>query len=124
MTTYEQATYALSEEMQSLVYWSSIYSPADADIDSVRAAYDAMCRHYTLPRDGKIEVEDRFVANDEHQVPVRVYLPKTNRPESGWPCVLYLHGGGWMVGGLDSHEFITSYLCQDLNAVVISVDYR
>ena len=34
MTTYEQATYALSEEMQSLVYWSSIYSPADADIDS------------------------------------------------------------------------------------------
>lgn len=29
-----------------------------------------------------------------------------------------------MVGGLDSHEFITSYLCKDLNAVVISVDYR
>ncbi len=49
MTTCEQTTYVLSEEMQSLVYWSSIYSPADADIDSVRAAYDAMCRHYTLP---------------------------------------------------------------------------
>lgn len=29
-----------------------------------------------------------------------------------------------MVGGLDSHEFITSYLCQDLNAIVIGVDYR
>ena len=54
MTTHEQTTYALSEEMQSLMYWSSIYSPADTDIDSVRAAYDAMCRHYTLPRDGKI----------------------------------------------------------------------
>lgn len=124
MTTCEQTTYALSEEMQSLVYWSSIYSPADADIDSVRAAYDAMCRHYTLPRDGKIEVEDRVVANAEHSVPVRIYSPKTKRPEAGWPCVLYLHGGGWMVGGLDSHEFITSYLCQDLNAVVIGVDYR
>ena len=124
MTTCEQTTYVLSEEMQSLVYWSSIYSPADADIDSVRAAYDAMCRHYTLPRDGKIEVEDRVVANAEHPVPVRIYSPKTKRPEAGWPCVLYLHGGGWMVGGLDSHEFITSYLCQDLNAVVIGVDYR
>ncbi|MDR0070931.1 alpha/beta hydrolase, partial [Acinetobacter sp. 11520] len=106
MTTCEQTTYVLSEEMQSLVYWSSIYSPADADIDSVRAAYDAMCRHYTLPRDGKIEVEDRVVANAEHPVPVRIYSPKTKRPEAGWPCVLYLHGGGWMVGGLDSHEFI------------------
>lgn len=124
MTTREQTTYVLSEEMQNLVYWSTIYSPADDDMDSIRAAYDAMCLHYTLPRDGKINVEDRTIVRKEQSVPVRVYLPKTARPEAGWPCVLYLHGGGWMVGGLDSHEFIASYLCQDLNAAVVSVDYR
>ena len=45
MTAQSNMNYELSEEMQSLVYWSSIYSPADQDIDSIRAAYDAMCLH-------------------------------------------------------------------------------
>ena len=40
--TAPNTQYVLSEEMQSLVYWSSVYSPADSDLDSSRAAYDAM----------------------------------------------------------------------------------
>ncbi|MBK0063621.1 MULTISPECIES: alpha/beta hydrolase [unclassified Acinetobacter] len=114
----------LSEEMQSLVYWSSIYSPADSDIDSIRAAYDAMCLHYTLPRDGTVKIEDKTIANVAHPVNVRLYTPLGSAPATGWPCVLYIHGGGWMVGNLDSHEFITRYLCRDLNVAVLSVDYR
>lgn len=101
MTTCEQTTYVLSEEMQSLVYWSSIYSPADADIDSVRAAYDAMCRHYTLPRDGKIEVEDRVVANAEHPVPVRIYSPKLNDLKLvGRVCCICMAAVGWSVDSI------------------------
>jgi acetyl esterase len=38
--------------------------------------------------------------------------------------VLYFHGGGFVVGGLDSHEFLLSYICQDLNIAVLCVDYR
>ena len=48
MTAQPNTRDALSEEMQSLVYWSSIYSAADNDIDSIRAAYDA-CLLYTSP---------------------------------------------------------------------------
>ena len=124
MTQQSNMNYELSEEMQSLVYWSSIYSPADIHIDSVRAAYDAMCLHYTLPRDGSVMIEDRTVPHETQPVNVRVYLPLATAPDTGWPCVVYLHGGGWMVGDLDSHEFLTRYLCRDLNVAVISVDYR
>lgn len=124
MTTVSNMNYELSEEMQSLVYWSSIYSPADQHIDSIRAAYDAMCLHYTLPRDGSIEIEDKIVPHDMHPVNVRLYSPLGDVPAQGWSCVLYIHGGGWMVGNLDSHEFITRYLCRDLNVAVLSVDYR
>ena len=125
MTTLTTADYVLSEEMQSLVYWSSVYSAADSDIDSGRAAYDAMCRHYTLPRDGKIEIEDHHFEHAGHQIGFRLYQPKDlEAPAQGWPCVLYFHGGGYVVGGLDSHEFLLSQICQDLNIAVMSVDYR
>ena len=110
MTTYEQATYALSEEMQSLVYWSSIYSPADADIDSVRAAYDAMCRHYTLPRDDKLDVEDRVIANEKHPVPVRVYLPKQiDLSLVGHVCCIYMAVVGWWVDSI--HMSLLPVIC-------------
>jgi len=125
MSSQTKTDYVLSEEMQSLVYWSGVYSPADADMDSIRAAYDAMCRHYTLPRDGKIEIDDHRIEHAQNAVDVRLYLPKNQElPQAGWPCVLYFHGGGWVVGGLDSHEFLLSYICQDLNIAVLSVDYR
>ena len=124
MTALSNMNYELSEEMQSLVYWSSIYSPADQDIDSIRAAYDAMCLHYTLPRDGTVNIEDKVVPHITHPVNVRLYSPLGEVPEKGWSCVVYIHGGGWMVGNLDSHEFITRYLCRDLNVAVLSIDYR
>jgi hypothetical protein len=37
---------------------------------------------------------------------------------------LYLHGGGWVVGGLDSHDFICFELAMALGAMVVAVDYR
>lgn len=124
MTQQPNTRYELSEEMQSLAYWSSIYSAADNDIDSIRAAYDAMCRHYTLPRDGSVHIEDKTVTGATHPVNVRLYSPLGQAPAEGWPCILFIHGGGWMLGNLDSHEFITRYLCRDLNVAVLSVDYR
>lgn len=114
--------YHLSEEMQSLIYWNSVYSPAHNDMDSIRATYDAMCLHYTLPRDGSFLVEDGVIS--EGNIPFRMYKPIGNTPTDGWPVVLYFHGGGFVVGNLDSHEFLTAHLAKALNACVFVVDYR
>ena len=123
--TQINTAYVLSEEMQRLVYWNSVYSAADMDLDSCRAAYDAMCMHYTLPRDDRIDIQDHVIEHKNQKIGVRLYQPKAvQAPEAGWPCVLYFHGGGFVVGGLDSHEFLLSYICQDLNIAVLCVDYR
>ena len=62
-------------------------------------------------------VVDREVAG----LPARVYRPDTPGPH---PSVLFLHGGGWVIGDLESHDAACRRLCRDVDAVVVAVDYR
>lgn len=122
---FDQQKYQLSEAMQQFVYWHSVYVAADSEMDSIRAAYDQLCVLYTPERNENIEIVDHVVITSTVAIPIRIYYPKSStRPQHGWPCVMYLHGGGWMLGGLDSHEFLLRSMCEDLNVAVLSVDYR
>jgi len=51
----------------------------------------------------------------------RVYKPGKG---TAYPLFVYLHGGGWVIGGLDSADNIARFLCKHVNCVVLSVDYR
>lgn len=53
-------------------------------------------------------------------VPVRIYTPRSVRVA---PTVAYFHGGGWVIGDLDTHDPIARLLCDRLGATVVSVDY-
>jgi acetyl esterase/lipase len=64
------------------------------------------------------EVTDRVVAGS---VPVRVYRPDV---PGILPAVAFAHGGGWVIGDLDTHDETCRYLSQALPAVVVAVDYR
>jgi len=63
---------------------------------------------------------------------VRVYYPEVNAQENSshtlnppaLPALVYLHGGGWTIGDLDTHDVLCRSLCQLASVVVISVDYR
>ena len=70
----------------------------------------------TLPPVGS--VENVTVAGD---VPARIYRPASEGPH---PTVVYFHGGGFVIGDLDTHEGACRLLCRDVEAVVVSVDYR
>ncbi|GLZ02355.1 alpha/beta hydrolase fold domain-containing protein [Actinoplanes sp. NBRC 103695] len=52
-------------------------------------------------------------------IPVRVY-----RPERPTAVIVYLHGGAWITGDLDTHDLVTRRLCRDTGAVIVAVDYR
>ncbi|QXI25763.1 alpha/beta hydrolase [Pseudomonas vanderleydeniana] len=112
--------YPLSPGMSAFVSKSLSFGSTDSSIQGLRNDYNRMCRAFTPPRPADIETEDHRIA----RVPVRLYRPTASRPATGWPCVVYLHGGGWAVGGLDSHDFITAELASRLKAMVIAVDYR
>ena len=65
-------------------------------------------------------VEDAVVPGPDADVPVRVYRPEVPRGIT----VTWLHGGGWVVGDLDTADAAARRVCRRLGATVVSVDYR
>jgi acetyl esterase len=67
-------------------------------------------------------VNDRIVDGPQNQVPVRVYLP-AERPALRCPTFVWIHGGGWVTGSLETADGIAREACA-AGFVVVSVDYR
>jgi acetyl esterase len=58
-------------------------------------------------------------------IPARLYVPKQLRKTGGLaPCLVFFHGGGWVIGDLDSHDVVCRKLAVEGELIVISVDYR
>jgi acetyl esterase len=66
-------------------------------------------------------VEDRGIPGPAGDVPVRIYTPEGSGP---FPILVWYHGGGWVVGDLDSADPTARHLCKGAACVVVSVDYR
>lgn len=62
--------------------------------------------------------------SDGPDVPIRVFTPEGTRPERGWPGMVYYHGGGWVLGNIDTENVVCTNLCKRARCVVITVDYR
>jgi acetyl esterase len=112
--------YPLSAQMTAFVEKTVSFNSTDASLPGLRKAYSEMCRAFTPPRPAGLYVVDFELAG----VPVRSYQPSVTSPAGGCPCILYLHGGGWVVGDLDSHDFICTELASTLGVLVVAVDYR
>ena len=92
--------------------------PEDAVEDSPaeqRRAYDAMCRAFYRGRPEGASARDLSADG----VPVRVYT--AGDPDR---TVMYFHGGGFVVGGLDSHDDICAEICAMTGYRVVAVEYR
>ncbi|CAE6478092.1 unnamed protein product [Rhizoctonia solani] len=57
-------------------------------------------------------------------VSVRVFTPPGERPASGWPVLVYFHGGGWVLGNIDTENSFSARTSLTAKCVVVSVDYR
>ncbi|WLH63382.1 alpha/beta hydrolase [Pseudomonas sp. FP2300] len=114
------ASYPLSEQMSAFIDKTLSFTSPDDSLAGLRQAYSQMCRAFTPPYPPTLAIEDFEWAG----VGVRAYHPRRAAPPAGWPCILYMHGGGWVVGDLDSHDFICMELAAALGALVVAVDYR
>ena len=82
-------------------------------------------RTFTQPEAPEVHgVEDKLVTYNGVKVPVRVYHPHTAQTQKSLPALVYLHGGGWTIGDLDTHDVLCRSLCIQADVVVVSVDYR
>jgi len=92
--------------------------------EEARAAYRSR-RTFTQPDAPEVfKVEDNVVSDNGVNVPVRIYHPHAAQSHQALPGLLYLHGGGWTIGDLDTHDVLCRSLCLQAEVVVVSVDYR
>jgi acetyl esterase len=66
-------------------------------------------------------VREEDISLSDHPIRVRIYAPN---PGNNLPCILFFHGGGWTLNDLDTHDDLCRSICSDVEAVVISVDFR
>jgi acetyl esterase/lipase len=71
----------------------------------------------------EVRSEDRTIDGPAGPIALRVYRPATET-ESPPPLVVYIHGGGWVVGDLDSYDGIARRHVVGTDAVVVSISYR
>jgi acetyl esterase len=89
-----------------------------SDPVTARKTFAELAAAAPAPDTADLEIEDRVVPADP-DVPVRIY-----RPQQAQGGVVWLHGGGWVVGDLDTEHPWAALLARRSGAVVISVGYR
>lgn len=105
---------------------SANMNPFEDDIlsksaDELRAALGA--NRAPAPEVPIARFEDRSLrAPDGADVPVRVYWPAADG--AARPAIVYFHGGGWVIGGLDTHDGSARALANATDAIVVFIDYR
>ena len=71
---------------------------------------------------------DYYIKTSEYNIPVRMFSPITEKIESidnlKYPVIVFLHGGGWVTGDLNSYEKVCLTIARQTGHILIAVDYR
>lgn len=78
-------------------------------------------RRLTSPPEAVAVVKNMRMSDTSAQIPVRVYIPREGEV---LPVLVYFHGGGWVLGDLDSVDSLCRSLANAADCVVVSVEYR
>lgn len=92
--------------------------------EKARAAYAASWEPMQSPGGEVASVQDITIDGPGGALVLRVYRGKGVDPRAMVPCLLYLHGGGWVIGNLESHDRLCRRLANVANLCVVAVDYR
>ena len=114
----EKYTHLQDSGIREFLIAGDAFYPANAvnfTMAEQRDFYNKYCAHFRKPRPASITVTDFKVG----AIPCRRYTHKSPTAK-----LLYLHGGGFVVGGLESHDDICAELAEGTNVEVTAVQYR
>lgn len=89
-----------------------------------RAAYAAGCQSHGLPRDPTVTAVDRVAHTSTGPLTLRLYRAAHDTDAALAPALVFFHGGGWVIGSLDTHDAICRELARASGCRVVAVDYR
>lgn len=130
---------AIRVTMDDLYYTS--YSEGKPDADTIRfitaiaaaglppvseltpemARQRNMVRAFSIKAEPIGKVHDKVIPGPYGDIPFRIYTPEGDGP---FPLLLYMHGGGWVVGTLNDFDSVCRLLCAGSGYMVVSVDYQ
>ncbi len=93
-------------------------------IEETRAALGQMAASLAGDKTEVHSIEDIIIQGPGGDLPIRIYRPREAAPGELLPAALYIHGGGYQFGDLESHDHVGRYLCHHADAVVIGLAYR
>lgn len=93
------------------------------DYATMRTFYRASTELYRHATPALESVANLMFPGPESNVPIRLYRPRSGAT-TALPALVFYHGGGWVVGDLDTHDHMCRYLAGHADVLVASVDYR
>lgn len=114
--------YQLDWKMK-LLFWllSRAQAMSESNLQQVRAGtevnpFGILFRHFSIA-----DIENRSIPGRQSHIPVRIYRPVQT---GSLPVIVFFHGGGWVLGGLKSHDAICRRIAAENRALVVAVAYR
>lgn len=114
----------IDAETWAFIRRTDAWYPRDAvtrTVEEQRSVYDAMCRDFFAGYPADVTAETSAIALPDRSIPIRTYRKAAAEAEA---MVLYFHGGGFVVGGLESHDDVCAEIAGRTGFEVVSVDYR
>lgn len=102
---------------------STVSDPAitEPSITQMRARYSALCAAFSYPYPAGLATEDKLIDSQERQISCRHYHPEP--AAASRPLILFFHGGGFILGDIDSHDSICADLAMGTGLEVLAADY-
>ncbi|MGD9502104.1 MAG: alpha/beta hydrolase [Methyloceanibacter sp.] len=121
----------LDRETEALLYWASAATATPLwtlSPEVARAEYRRSLGKTEIAPPEIGDVRDLTVPGPAGAMRLRQYSPRDGargtRPRGDAPAILFMHGGGCVLGDLDTHDIFCRTLCHDTAATILSLDYR
>src|SRR5512135_2817632 len=86
-----------------------------------RAGAEVSFQAFNAPMPTSVAITDRTIPGPAGEIPVKVFTPQGTGP---FPLLVFLHGGGWVIGSPATHAKLCAELSEGAGVVVMSVHYR